>query len=200
MDNYILQFPTFTKKIIYRFIPIHHGGIGDCIKFFMYLLNLCIQYKIQLYFQVHNSHLEKFLKLKYSFFYIYPNDIVESRICSYDEISNLPENIYNIVMPVILYTTYSDTILHDIKDVFYFSNEVLSNKYKLYPYTNYISIHLRLGDKFLETEQSFIQCYEDTRSYNEEEIFKIIEENKHNNILFLCDNQQYKFLMLLIQL
>jgi len=186
MDNYILQFPTFTKKIIYRFLPTHHGGIGDCIKYFMYALKLCIQYKIQLYFQVYDSHLEKFLKLKYSFFYIY--HVPDCRQCTYDEIPNLPE-IYNILMPHILYNTYSDEMLHDIQDIFYFSNEVISNKYKLYPYNNYISIHLRLGDKFLETDQSFIQCYKDTRTYKEEEIFKIIE---NNNILFLCDNQQYK--------
>ena len=187
MDDYILQFPIFTKKIIYRFPPTHHGGIGDCIKYFMHALNLCIKYKIQLYYQVYNSHLERFLKLKYSFFYIH--DIPDCRHCTYNEIPNLPET-YNILMPRILYDNTVDESLQDIQNVFYFSNEVISNRYKLFPFHNYISIHLRLGDKFLETDQKFIQCYEDTRTYCEEEIFKAIEEN--NNILFLCDNQAYK--------
>ena len=190
MDNYILQFPTFTKKIIYDFYPGCNGGIGDYIKFFMCTLNLCIQYNIQIYLKVHNTPLEKFLKLKHSFFYIY--DHVECRNCSYDEIPNLPEDIYNIIMPHMLHYNYTYETINNIQDVFYFSNEVISNSYQLCPLDNYISIHLRLGDRFLETDQAFNQCYHDIRNYNEEQIFKTIEENKNNKILFLCDNNEYK--------
>jgi len=58
--------------------------------------------------------------------------------------------------------------------------------------TNYISIHLRLGDKYLETEQEYIMCINDIRTYNEERLFQCIEENLDKNIIFFCDNNNYK--------
>ena len=57
---------------------------------------------------------------------------------------------------------------------------------------NYISIHLRLGDKFLETDKVFVLCKEDVRTYNEEKLFELIEINYNKNILFFCDNNNYK--------
>jgi hypothetical protein len=191
MNDYIVNYPTFTKKIVYYFPPKHHGGIGDCIKFFMFTLQLCIQHNIQLYYQVTNSDLEKFLKLKYEMMYI--RDMKETRFINKDDIHNLQDHIYHIIQPHILYDMFEDDSLQNIQDVFYFSNEVLINSYKLYSHSdNYISIHLRLGDKFLETEQQFIQCYADTRKYIEDVLYSTIEENKDKNILFFCDNTQYK--------
>ena len=58
--------------------------------------------------------------------------------------------------------------------------------------SNYISIHLRLGDKYLEIEQKYINCIDDTRSYNEQVLFNFIEENNKSTILFFCDNGSYK--------
>jgi len=84
--------------------------------------------------------------------------------------------------------------MYNIQDIFYFTEEVVMNKdVVLYPMiSNYISIHLRLGDKYLETEKQFIQCPDDTRLYNEEALFKFIEENNKSTILFFCDNNSYK--------
>jgi len=53
-------------------------------------------------------------------------------------------------------------------------------------------LHLRFGDKYLETNKNYIQCLYDTRDYNEKEIFKFIEENQNKNIIFFCDNNTYK--------
>jgi hypothetical protein len=193
MNEYIVNYPTFTKKIVYYFPPKHHGGIGDYIKYFMFTLQLCIQHNIQLYYQVTHSDLEKFLKLKYPMMYIQSDIMKEKRFIRKEEIDHLPDHIYHIIQPHILYDMFEDDSLRNIQDVFYFSNDVLLNSYKLYSESEkYISIHLRLGDKFLETEQQLIQCYEDTRKYNEDVLYATIEENKDNNILFFCDNNQYK--------
>jgi hypothetical protein len=192
MNEYIVNYPTFTKKIVYYFPPKHHGGIGDYIKFFMFTLQLCIQHNIQLYYQVTHSDLEKFLKLKYAMMYIHAEDMKQSRFIQKEEIDHLPDHIYHIVQPYTLYDTFEDDSLRNIQDVFYFSNEVLSNSYKLYSHSDYISIHLRLGDKFLETDQQFIQCYQDTRKYNEDILYSTIENNKNHHILFFCDNNQFK--------
>jgi len=192
MNEYMVNYPTFTKKIVYYFPPKQHGGIGDCIKYFMYTLQLCIQHNIQLYYQVTHSDLEKFLKLKYSIMYIHDCDMTQTRIIQKEEIGNVSDHIYHIIQPYTLYDMFEDDSFQNIQDVFYFSNEVLLNSYNLNSQSNYISIHLRLGDKFLETDQQFIQCYDDTRRYNEDLLYSTIEENKDKTILFFCDNNEYK--------
>jgi hypothetical protein len=58
--------------------------------------------------------------------------------------------------------------------------------------TNYISIHLRLGDKFLETDKRFVLCKSDTRQFSEEKIYKFIEDNGDKNIFLFCDNNNQK--------
>jgi hypothetical protein len=192
MDNYMNQYSTFTKKMVYRFKSTHDGGIADYIKFFMIALKLSIQYNIQLYLEKNNSILEQHLKLKYTNLYIHNNEIIDFYYCNYDEISNLKENVYNIITPYHFYKHFDYNLVHDIQDVFHFSNEVVLNSSKLCSYLNYTSFHLRLGDKFLETNANYIQVPQDIRHYNENNIFKIIEENKDNPILFLCDNNNYK--------
>jgi hypothetical protein len=192
MDEYMKNYPTFTKKMVYRFLPTQYGGIGDCIKFFMFALSLSMQYNIQLYFEKNNSYLEQHLKLKYPSLYIQPSEIVHFCSCNYNEIPNLKENVYNIVTPFTFYNHFNYNTVHMIQDVFYFSDKVISYSSQLCPYSNYISIHLRLGDKFLETDKCYIQCRNDTRHYNEDIICKTIEENKDEPILFFCDNNNYK--------
>ena len=49
-----------------------------------------------------------------------------------------------------------------------------------------------MGDKFLETDKKNIKCKGDNRKYSEEKIYKFIEDNKNMNIIFFCDNNNYK--------
>ena len=69
MEDYISNYDTFNKKIVYIF-QLGDGGIGDCIKFFVYALELCIKYNIQLYYQVNDIPIEKYIQLKYKKMYI----------------------------------------------------------------------------------------------------------------------------------
>ena len=80
------------------------------------------------------------------------------------------------------------------EDIFYFTNEVKTNSKLLLPnIEKYTSIHLRLGDKYLETSMKFIQAKKNTRKYDESRINKYIEENiSSNNLVFFCDNQKFK--------
>ncbi len=57
--------------------------------------------------------------------------------------------------------------------------------------TEYISIHLRLGDNFLETNNNDI-TWDDVRVFSEEKLYKFIEDNYEKNIIFFCDNNKYK--------
>lgn len=189
------NFDSFKKIIVYNF-ELGSGGIGDCIKFFIFTLNFCIKYNYKLYYKINNILLEKYLILKYAKMYIKKDDIKNIFIINHiNSIPNIDSHYYNIVQPGIFYDYFNyDSININIQDVFEFTDEIKLNITNLLSQniTNYISIHLRLGDKYLETDKSFVLCTYDVRNYNETTLFKFIENNFDKNILFFCDNNSYK--------
>jgi hypothetical protein len=194
MEDYINKYDSFTKIIVYDFKQ-GDGGIGDCIKFFMHTLNLCMKYNIKLYYLINNNLLEKYLTLKYDKMYIEQSTILDSFRCKTHDVANIKDGIYNIVTPCLFYNIYNNaTITMPCQEVFKFSDDVKLNGYRLNVNNviNYISIHLRLGDKYLETDHSFVLVKHDTRMYNESKLFHFINDNCNKNIIFFCDNQTYK--------
>lgn len=197
MEEYIKNYDNFETAMVFNF-PVGSGGIGDCLKFFAAAAGICIHKGMKICYLKHNIPLEKYILLKHEKMYITKDQMKESRIILKAEeiFSGLPSNIYNIVNLHILYTNFDNRHRAQIKDLFYFSNEVKLNADRILlgkNYSPYISIHLRLGDKYLETEKKFIQCSNDTRDYDEDKIYKFIEDNIHNNnIIFFCDNKEYK--------
>lgn len=99
-----------------------------------------------------------------------------------------------ITVPSNYYSSINYDYSINIKDVFYFTDEIKINSKYLFPLNNnnYISIHLRLGDKYLETDKAYVLCKGDTRSFSEEKIYEFIEKNYGKNIFFCCDNNEYK--------
>ncbi len=142
--------------------------------------------------------MEKYIKLEFTKFYISKIDINKSdtRIINHEyELSNINENCYNLVKPYIIYRSFNyNNIPCNIQSFFYFDDSVKLNSHILLNenITNYISLHLRLGDKYLETDKEFIDCKDDTRKYNEQKLFEYIENNIDKTILFFCDNNSYK--------
>lgn len=196
MKTYLDKYENLNKIIVYNF-QLGDGGIGDCVKFFMYLLNICMKHDIKLYYLINDICIEKYLKLKYEKMYITKEELFFNSpiyISNSNEIVNINENIYHIVRPFLFYGCFSyNEIKNPLQEIFYFSEEVLTNANKcltIDPY--YISIHLRLGDKYLETDQSFILCKEDERKYDEIKLFDFIEKKEDKMILFFCDNHIYK--------
>jgi hypothetical protein len=192
MDDYIKNYEQYTKKVVYHF-RLGSGGISDFVKFFMYALTLCIKYKYKCYYVTNNLAIEKYIKLKHKQMYIEPKDINNFRNIGESDLPNISEDVYNMVEPLVFFNTYKDNFIDiNIEDVFEFSDEVIKNSHNLLSITNYISIHLRLGDKYLETDKSYILCPNDERKYNENDLFNFIETNKDKNIIFFCDNNHYK--------
>jgi hypothetical protein len=195
MDNYIRNYDNLETKIVYNF-KLGDGGIGDNIKFFMYVLHKCMKHNIKLYYLINNIQIEKFLKLKYEKMYIKKENIQNFININEDDIPNIMNSdIYHIVTPFVFYKNFSyDSITMPIQEVFQFSHEIKLNSYKLLKndIDNYISIHLRLGDKFLETDKSYVLCRDDTREFDEKKLFHFIETCGYKNILFFCDNRSYK--------
>ena len=180
MDDYIYKFDSLKTIMVYDF-QLGRGGIGDCIKFFMFVLESCIKNNTRLYYKKNNLEIDKYIKLKYDKMNIEKDNI------------NKLDNVV-IVIPSMYYKTFTCNYSININDVFYFTDEVKLNCNQLFPVDilSYISIHLRLGDKRLETDMSFVACPEDLRYFSEEKIKNAIEENYKKNIFFCCDNKEYK--------
>jgi len=179
MDIYINNYESFDKKQIYNF-KLGDGGLGDCIKYFMFVLESCMKHNIRLYYKKNNIEIENYIKLKYDKMYI-DADAIKQLDC------------VEIITPQMCYSNNNCFSIY-IKDVFYFTDEVKINCKDLFPsyITNYISIHLRLGDKYLETETNYVVCKNDTRFFLEEKLYTFIENNHNKNIFFCCDNNNYK--------
>lgn len=192
-NNYMSNFDSYNKILVYKFNNIS-GGLGDLTKFFMYLLYICIKEKYKLYYLNTNNPINKYLKVNNKL-YIESKELVNTKnIVNEFDIYNLIPNIYYIVEPFVLYSSFSyDFLTINFNNIFYFDYEILVNSKKIISDENYnyISIHLRLGDTYLETDSKFIPCYGEKRNYNEDNIYKFIENND-NNIIFMCENSDYR--------
>lgn len=194
MEEYLEKYDSLDKIIVYNF-KLGSGGIGDLLKFFMYFVNYCIKNNIRIHYLINNISLEKYLRLKYTKLYINYEDMTNKINIKHErELSTIQSNIYYLVEPCILYNiiTYDTMISYD--QLFKFSDIVKENCQLILDnnINNYISLHLRLGDKYLETDNNYINCLFDTRKYDESKIFKCIEDNYDKKIIFFCDNLAYK--------
>jgi hypothetical protein len=195
MDEYIQKYNQLHPTIVYHF-PLGVGGIGDCIKFFIYTLHLCIQHNIRLLYKRNHIPLEKYLRLQFDQMYF--DDPLPTTSIQEQDIPHLTGDGYYYVVPSTFYsnipydTKHYDAIAIPIRDVFYFSDEVIHQANQMISLPHYISIHLRLGDKHLETDHSFVHCKDDVRPYDENSLFHFIEQHSEIPIVFFCDNQAYK--------
>ena len=180
MDSYINNYDAYDKIVIYVF-NVGQGGLADYIKFFMFALASCMKNNERLYCRKNNIEIEKYIKLKYDKMYINEEHIKDLGFVKF-------------VNPYTYYSITHYDFCTNINKVFYFTDEIKINYKLLFPLdiTNYISIHLRLGDKFLETDKQYVECKEDTRLFSEEKLHNFIEENYNKNIFFCCDNKEYK--------
>ena len=169
MEDYMNHYEQYKSCLVYNF-KLGNGGLGDCIKFFMFILESCMKNKIRLYYKINHLIIEKYIRLNYPQMYI-------------------EDSAHTIVMPVQYYNIVNYDFSIPIQDVFHFTDEVKQNCLR-FPLTNYVSVHLRLGDKYLETDHSFVICKQDSREFTEEKMYAFIEENE--SIFFCCDNQSYK--------
>jgi hypothetical protein len=74
------------------------------------------------------------------------------------------------------------------EEVFTFSPDIRSLEI-LKPYT---SLHLRLGDKFLETPKMYVLCKNDCRVFDESRLVSYISQNSSKTLYFFCDNASYR--------
>jgi len=187
MEEYLVSRTTFSKKVIFM-IPYFQGGIGDIIKYFLYLIQLCIEKRLKVYFAITDLKVNKWLKLKHPELYYTPHAVnVLQNICQLDR---LDDTVDYIIQPHILYSTFSYEQLYlKGSDVFLFAPEIIERS-KHFCLETYRSIHIRLGDKFLEIPIELNQCITDVRTFNKDSVIDCIQKNP--GILVFCDNLAYK--------
>jgi hypothetical protein len=190
MEEYMSKYDSLNKHVVFRFY-IGNGGIGDLLKFFMYVLNICIKHDIKLSLLT-NTVVDSFLKLKCNKMYITDSQtlhMIQLTGGKY-QLPTIEPNIMYMAEPSMFYWL-GDEYDHPImaSEVFDFTHDV-KRHVNITP--KYISVHLRLGDKHLDTDKEYVHCKEDERYYNQEQLFNFIETNRDKNILFFCDNGTYK--------
>lgn len=193
-EEYFEKYETFEKKAVFLF-DVGMGGIGDFLKFYMYSLHICVENNIKLYL-LNKSLLNNFIQLKHENMYIDEKTIINKEVLiRLSNIKKMSSNKFYIIRPFIMYGIDRTNVFNSIinmNDVFYFTDVIKTNTQNITNNKKYISVHLRLGDKFLETNKDYVVCPDDTRYFDENKLFNFIEQNKIKNIFFFCDNNEYK--------
>ena len=199
MDEYLKKYDTLDRSVIFCF-NVGNGGIGDLIKFFMGILYYCIEYDIKMYY-ANESNVGKYIKIKHPKMYFDMKDVSNPVPVEHvDQLVNLTPGISYTVETGLFYGVFPfyqiPEFPYDIgipmNTIFEFTDEVKQNQTILNtPLENYTSIHLRLGDRFLETDANFIHCIEDERYYDPYQLHTSIV-NANGPVLFCCDNEDFK--------
>ena len=191
INEYFENYDKFQIKLVFCFSHLM-GGIGDYIKFFSYLLYYCIKNDIRMYCLTGNL-LDSHIKLKYNQMYITSDKIINPvmRPSSLDDMNDC--NVHYIVFPTSMYSYSVYDNIYSINDIFYFTDKVKENANTYCNLSNYISIHIRLGDKYLDCDpkDNIIDPHHE-KEFDENKLFKLIENNKYKKIIFFCENTKYK--------
>ena len=205
-NEYLREFDSYPKMMIYNFV-LTHGGMSDCIKFFMFALEYCVDNKIRLYYLRNDIPIEKYVFVKHAKMVLLKNQISTptvtiNKYAEMDRIVSMPGDCY-IVYPMTFYDVFSfDKISVDFSEVFAFSQAAIDNSRRILPECagsqSYASVHLRLGDKFLETDKRYVMCREDQRQFD---FTRTISEINSlifmgSSVVLFCDNQKYKHIIL----
>ena len=192
--------------ILFRF-PILSGGIGDMIKYFVCALDISKQYNMNMCIIEDENILSKYIILNdkeiyksSSFFkdfkHIYNVSSISSIKTDIETNKKHNEDFVLQLVPSLFYDEPVYDILkkYNLSDIFYFSNEVVNLSKQISSTKDYVSIHIRRGDKFIETSSSFKAVPHDERPFNEDKLSSIVEETHKENkdILFFCDSMVFK--------
>jgi len=194
-----------SKWLLFRF-PITKGGIGDMIKYFIGVIDIAKSYDLSPCLIKDENIISKYIILKDNKMYkltsflknfkhmdnIKSTDIDNIHIHASDKNSEF----CFVADPNIFYERPIYNILekYNLNDIFYFSNDVINLAKKTISDKDYISIHIRRGDKFIDTDPSFKYVLHDERPFNESRFYNLIEDTYKNykNILFFCDSMSFK--------
>jgi len=136
-----------------------------------------------------NIPLEKYLRLLDQSMYIH--DVSSSVPIQVNGPLVVDDTMLTLCTPFDLYDVYQD-FEYPIHKVFTFSQSIWYRKKEIFPFhEKYTSIHIRLGDKFLETDHQFVVVKNDERPFQETILYRWLDTHR-DPIVFFCDNQTFK--------
>jgi len=185
-----INYTNPSKACVFRFYG-NAGGVGDFIKYSMYVLNECIKNNHSFYVDI-RAPIYKFLIIKYDIM-----DYNKKRPSHSDIYYTSPGNYYNI-----LHSGNMDQLDRlTFFNFFDFIPIVYDELYKMMPKEDYITIHIRLGDKYLENRNiAHNYCDQDVRTKKPDEYYlthidTIMKTNNTNPVILLSDNVGFKKLV-----
>jgi hypothetical protein len=183
MEEYLAGWDTYKKGAILTTFFGQGAGVGDYVKYFMYLLQFCMKVKYRVYYLTGRPE-EKYLKLVDDRMYITQEEMNKQ----------LANNMVVVKSPLNFYDTFcwSDIVVN-ASDVFKFTDEVIQNKETILDHEgDYICMHVRLGDKFLETPKENVIVVNDTRKFDDNLIHDFINNNQDKTIVMMSDNKAFR--------
>lgn len=176
---------------VYKF-GFGDGGLADFIQYALYAIH---KYNGQNFLIKIDHPNYKYIKFKKESLDYHKN---KEKIIGLNEIEIRSTQFFSSKEALEEFNKYRDGNI-PFFDFFDFSKEVYAKYEELRPKNDYITIHIRFGDKYLENQnRGVMSCMDDTRVGNNSYdyyfslIDKIIEENKDVDIMLLADNKKFK--------
>lgn len=193
LEEYFANYDKLTTSVLFIYY-CKLGGLGDYIKFFTYVLYYCIKNNIKMYYLQNVNEIDKYIKIKYNKLYILRENIDKPliQLRSLNEI--IDDNVYYVVYTPILYSEPVYESIYSLHNIFEFTDEVKDNAKKLLSISgDYISIHIRFLDYLLDAFfDDDINNLDNVFKFNQNNICKLIEDNKKKQIVLFSSNMKYK--------
>lgn len=186
------EFHSFNKSWIYLF-EYENGGMGDYLKFYLCALDFSWRNKRKLYLSVHHP-LNQFISLKDDRFYANNIDHLP-KVHSLADCDLNSETCYILTVFCFYFHDDLQKIINKWKwkEIFRFSDIIVEKGNEIIgEYKNYISVHIRLGDKYIETDDSHKACHDEVRPFNQTALYNFLENNQSESIFLFCDNNSFK--------
>jgi len=205
LDSYFSTILEKEQKLLFRF-PLTNGGIGDMIKFFVCALDTAIKYDMRLCFLKSDNPITKYLLPKCEHIYIEAEELANSSIVSaenYNQIEQLIDSIDNNYTIQVLPCIFYDLQIYDIVDrynisgLFTFSDDIYEMKKSHNIGEEYVSVHIRRGDKHIEAVSSVKQVPHDSRPFEQTNFDNMINNlfNDNKSVMLFSDSMVFKKLM-----
>lgn len=205
VDSYFSTILEKEKKLLFRF-PLTNGGIGDMIKFFLCALDTAIKYNMRICFLKSENPITKYIIPKCEHIYITEKELAGSSIIqaqNYIQVEELVNSINNTTIVQVFSNIFYDLNMYDIankyniSDIFTFSSDIYEMREKYSIVKDYISVHIRRGDKHIESVSSVKQVPHDSRPFEQANFDNMINKlfNDNKDVMLFSDSMVFKKMM-----
>lgn len=205
VNSYFSTILEKQKKLLFRF-PLTNGGIGDMIKFFICALDIAIRYDLRICFLKSDNPITKYLISRCEHIYIEDKELDGSSIIPVQQYNQIEELSRNIdagstiqVSPHIFYDIpiYEIVDKYNISEIFKFTDDIYQMKKDNNISEEYVSVHIRRGDKHIEAASSVKQVPHDSRPFDQTNFDNMVNNLFTDNkaVMLFSDSMVFKKMM-----